>query len=147
MEKISHAAPRDDEGTIDDVEQHHPSSSPLKKNLDPDLDKPPQVRQASLEQPATPATESKKPLTTTSDANKDKDDDGSKPRFWTKYPSARLNEPIPGEGLDLEAERRAHEAHHKHETVPCCGSVAPSPGSAVAAGMAGLRRESLSMQD
>ena len=80
------------------------------------------------------------------------EDEDSKPRFWKKYSSSKLNEPVEGEGLDLEAERRAHQAHERHEKV-CLGpaaagsAAAASPGSEVAAAMARLGRESLSMAD
>jgi hypothetical protein len=78
-----------------------------------------------------------------------------KPRYWTKYSSSKLNEPVEGEGLDLEAERTLHEAHEKHATICLSGgggkslnaAAALSPGSGVAAAMARLGRESLSMAD
>lgn len=79
-----------------------------------------------------------------------------KPRYWTKYSSSKLNEPVEGEGLDIEAERRSHEAHERHETLSCLSghggggkipAAAISPGSGVASAMARLGRESLSMAD
>ena len=72
-----------------------------------------------------------------------------KPRFWTRSSSSRLNEPVEGEGLDLEAERRLHEAHERHVPIPVAAAAGTvcSPGAGVAAAMARLGRESLSMED
>ena len=95
---------------------------------------------AQLQEAAAAAAAAKKPA---------KGDEDSRPRFWTKYPSSRLNEKKEGEGLDLEAERKVHEAHERREKVCLgpAGSAATSPGSGVAAAMAKLGRESLSMAD
>ena len=117
-----------------------PSSS---ANPDPDLDNKNQRHHHHLD-PTSPAA----PRAHASIPNRN-DDEEEKPRFWTKYPSSRLNAPVEGEGLDLEAERHAHEAHERGETV-CLGGKgggAVSPGSGVAAAMARLGRESLSMAD
>ena len=140
------------DGIADNVER--PSSSSKK----PEKFEKAQPGHAPLE-PATPdaaataaaaaagaavatATDKKKPLKET------RDDEGSssRPRFWTRSSSSRLNEPVEGEGLDLEAERRLRAAHERHETVPAASAVC-SPGSGVAAAMARLGRESLSMAD
>ena len=142
MEKESTRAGAD----VDDVTNARLSSSSSPAKERPELgEKARPGRRVSLEQPATPeaaaaAAAAKKPA---------KGDEDSRPRFWTKYPSSRLNEKKEGEGLDLEAERKVHEAHERREKV-ChgpAGSAATSPGSGVAAAMAKLGRESLSMAD
>lgn len=89
-----------------------------------------------------PENKKDKPLKDTKNA----EGSSSRPRFWTRSSSSRLNQPIEGEGLDLEAERRVHEAHEKRQTVPAA-SAPCSPGAGVAAAMAKLGRESLSMSD
>lgn len=113
--------------------------------------KPEKLEKAPLE-PATPdaataaATMKNKPLEEKTRDDEEGGSSSSRPRFWTRSSSSRLNQPVEGEGLDLEAERRLHLAHERHETVPAASAVC-SPGSGVAAAMARLGRESLSMAD
>lgn len=138
------------DGNVDNVDLKSSSSSSSKQ--------PEKLAKAPLE-PSTPdaaaaaaanaaaaatatANKKNKPLKDTKNA----EGSSSRPRFWTRSSSSRLNQPIEGEGADLEAERLLHLAHEKHQTVPAA-SAPCSPGAGVAAAMAKLGRESLSMSD
>lgn len=135
------------DGSVDNVDLSSSSSSK----------KPEMLEKAPLE-PATPdaaAATAANTATATATANtknkplkdtKNAEGSSSRPRFWTRSSSSRLNQPVEGEGLDFENERRVHLAHEKHQTVPAA-SAPCSPGAGVAAAMAKLGRESLSMSD